>query len=89
MIALLTEIFYASEHVLPALRLVFPNAIPSAFPLWPPLPSFPICVVHLQTCKHDHFPPALHHTAPLSAAGSNYQPCLTHKASVMMTETEI
>lgn len=46
----------------------------------------PICAVHLQTCKRDRFPPASHHPAPLRAAGSNYQPCLTHNASVMMAQ---
>lgn len=49
----------------------------------------PICAVHLQTCKRDRFPPASHQPAPLNAARSNYQPCLMHKASVMMTRREI
>lgn len=59
---------------------------------FPSLVSFvepPVCAVHLQTCKRDCFPPALHCPAPLSTARSNYQPCLTHKASVMMTRREI
>lgn len=41
-----------------------------------------ICAVLLQPCKCDRFPPALHCPAPLGAAGSNYQPCLIHNASV-------
>lgn len=49
----------------------------------------PICAVHLQTCKCDRSPPASHRPAPLGAAGSNYQPCLTHNTSVMMTQRVI
>lgn len=49
----------------------------------------PTSVVHLQTCSRDHSPPALHCPAPLGAAGSDYQPCLTHRASVRMTQREI
>lgn len=41
MIILFTEIFYASENVLPALRLIFPNTTPSIFPLQPHLLSLP------------------------------------------------
>lgn len=49
----------------------------------------PTSVVHLQTCSRYHSPPALHCPAPLGAAGSDYQPSLTHRASVRMTQREI
>lgn len=54
---------------------------PASFDHLPPL--------HLQTCHRAHSPPALHCPAPLGAAGRDYQPCLTHRASVRMTQTEM
>lgn len=60
-----------------------------SFPSPAPFAELPICAVHLQTCKRDRSPPASHRPAPLTAAGSNYQPRLTHNAPVTMTQREI
>lgn len=58
MIILFTEIFYTSENALPALRLIFPNAVPSVFPLQPHLLSLPP-PLPLQTGHCARSPPAL------------------------------
>lgn len=89
MIILFTETFLCNRKCVACTQAYISKYSSFSYPSPASFAEPPTSVAHLQTCSHDHSPPALHRPAPLGAAERDYYPSLTHRASARMTQREI